>query len=47
MKSSTETKHHGILPLLMSMAGTRLELAAIDIEAHARATFAALMMLPA
>ena len=34
---------HGILPLLMSMIGTRLELAAIDVEAHVQATLAVLM----
>jgi uncharacterized membrane protein YqjE len=39
-----EATHPGILPLLMSMAGTRLELAVLDMEAHAQATFAALMM---
>ena len=43
-QSGTEARHHGILPLLMSMAGTRLELAAIDIESHAQATLTALMM---
>lgn len=33
----------GILPLLMSMIGTRLELAAIDFESHVQATLAALV----
>jgi uncharacterized membrane protein YqjE len=40
---SEPATRHGILPLLMSMIGTRLELAAIDVEAHLQATFAALM----
>lgn len=34
---------HRILPLLMSMIGTRLELAAIDTEAHIRATLTAML----
>ena len=44
MKSSIEEPQRGVLPLLISMVGTRLELAAIDVEAHAQKTFAALMM---
>lgn len=42
-QSGTETSQRGILPLLMSMVGTRLELAAIDLESNVQATFAALM----
>jgi uncharacterized membrane protein YqjE len=34
---------HGVLPLLASMLGTRLELAALDIEAHLQATLGALI----
>ena len=33
----------GVLPLLMSMLGTRLELAALDVEAHVQATLVVLM----
>jgi len=33
----------GILPLLMSMIGTRVELAAIDTEAHVRGTVVAML----
>ena len=33
----------GILPLLLSMLGTRLELAAIDVESHVKSTLAAFM----
>ena len=33
----------GVLPLLMSMISTRVELAAIDTEAHVKATVAALL----
>jgi uncharacterized membrane protein YqjE len=33
----------GILPLLVSMFGARLELASIDVEAHLQATLAVLM----
>ena len=37
--------HHerGILPLLMAIIGTRVELAAIDTEAHVQKTLAAMM----
>jgi uncharacterized membrane protein YqjE len=35
---------HGLLPLLASMLGTRLELAALDIETHLRATLLALIV---
>jgi uncharacterized membrane protein YqjE len=34
---------HGVLPLLASMLGTRLELAALDIEAHLQATLLTLI----
>lgn len=43
-QTETVTKQRGVWPVLMSMMGTRLQLAAIDIEARAEATFAALMM---
>jgi uncharacterized membrane protein YqjE len=33
----------GILPLLLSMFHTRLELAAVDVESHVQATLLALM----
>ena len=33
----------GVLPLLMSMFGTRLELAALDVEAHVQATLVVMM----
>jgi uncharacterized membrane protein YqjE len=38
-----EPHNHGVLPLLISMLGTRLELAAIDAEAHVRATLSAML----
>jgi len=38
-----ESHPRKILPLLMSMIGTRLELAAIDTEAHVAETMAAIM----
>jgi uncharacterized membrane protein YqjE len=34
---------HGILPVLASMLGTRLELAAFDVESHVQATLVALV----
>jgi uncharacterized membrane protein YqjE len=44
MNASTESvTGRGVLPLLTSMIGTRLELAAIDLEAHVQATLAALL----
>jgi uncharacterized membrane protein YqjE len=41
-KMDTPTRH-GVLPLLASMLGTRLELAALDIEAHLQATLLTLI----
>ena len=38
-----EVRERGILPLLMSMISTRVELAAIDTEAHVQATVAAIL----
>ncbi len=38
-----EVRRHGVLPLLMSMIGTRVELAAIDLETHLQATLAAIL----
>ena len=38
-----ETRERGILPLLMSMIGTRVELAALDTEAHVQATLSAML----
>jgi uncharacterized membrane protein YqjE len=44
MNAGIEEPHdRRILPLLLSMLGTRAELAAIDAEAHVQATFAAMM----
>ena len=43
-QSETVATQRGVFPVLLSMLGTRLQLAAIDIEARAEATFAALMM---
>jgi uncharacterized membrane protein YqjE len=45
MNTQTETvpTDRGLLPLLMSMVGTRLELAAIDVDAHAQATLRAVL----
>jgi uncharacterized membrane protein YqjE len=44
MNGETETlPERGVLPLLMSMISTRVELAAIDTEAHVKATAAALL----
>ena len=40
---SAHVTGHGPLALLMSMLGTRLELAAIDVESHVQATLVALM----
>lgn len=41
--TSEPVSKHGIAPLLMSMIGTRLELAAIDVESHLQATLASLL----
>jgi uncharacterized membrane protein YqjE len=38
-----EVHERGILPLLMSMISTRVELAAIDTEAHVKATLSAIL----
>ena len=38
-----DNHERGILPLLMSMIGTRVELAAIDTESHIQKTLAAMM----
>lgn len=44
MNDQTGTLHErGMLPLLISMISTRLELAAIDTEAHVKATVTALL----
>jgi uncharacterized membrane protein YqjE len=44
MITGTDTPpRHGILPLLASMLATRLELAALDIEAHLQTTLLALI----
>jgi len=44
MNGDTGTLHErGVLPLLMSMISTRVELAAIDTEAHVKATITALL----
>jgi uncharacterized membrane protein YqjE len=40
---STPAQDHGVLPLLMSMIGTRIELAAIDAETHLQATLSAML----
>ena len=40
---SDDVTKRGVLRLLTSMLGTRLELAAIDVESHVQATFVALM----
>src|SRR6187399_2697688 len=40
---SANLTDHSPLRLLMSMLGTRLELAAIDVESHVQATLVALM----
>jgi uncharacterized membrane protein YqjE len=42
---ATDTQERGVLPLLMSMIGTRLELAAIDTEAHVQATLSAMLAM--
>jgi uncharacterized membrane protein YqjE len=39
-----ETREHRVLPLLLSMISTRVELAAIDAEAHVQSTFVAMMV---
>lgn len=44
MQSTTATKERGLLTILMSMIGTRLELLATDIESHAQATLSALLL---
>jgi uncharacterized membrane protein YqjE len=45
MNIETETAtRQGVLPLLTSMLGTRLELAALDIETHVQATLTALIV---
>ena len=41
--SPVDNHERGILPLLMSMIGTRVELAAIDTEAHVQETVVAVM----
>lgn len=38
-----DSRERGVLPLLMSMISTRVELAAIDTEAHVQATLSALL----
>jgi uncharacterized membrane protein YqjE len=44
MNTQAEGIHErGVLPLLMSMISTRAELAAMDTEAHVRATLSAVM----
>jgi len=42
---ATDTQERGVLPLLISMIGTRLELAAIDTEAHVQATLSAMLAM--
>jgi uncharacterized membrane protein YqjE len=44
MNAHADPHEHRVLPLLMSMVRTRLELAAIDTEAHVAATLSALLM---
>jgi uncharacterized membrane protein YqjE len=41
--ASGHARRQGVLPLVWSMLGTRVELAAIDIEAHLQATLVALL----
>lgn len=43
MSTQAGAPEHTVLPLLMSMIGTRLELAAIDTEAHVQATLSAML----
>jgi len=44
MNARSETvSGRGVLPLLTSMLGTRLELAALDVEAHVQATLVVFM----
>jgi uncharacterized membrane protein YqjE len=42
--SAEEAREPGVLPLLMSMISTRVELAATDAEAHVRATLSAMLV---
>jgi uncharacterized membrane protein YqjE len=43
MQDLEQKPDRGVLPLLLSMISTRLELAAIDVEAHLQATLAAML----
>jgi uncharacterized membrane protein YqjE len=43
MQDSETTHDRGVLPLLLSMISTRVELAAIDVEAHLQATLVAML----
>ena len=42
---ASDAQEHGVLPLLISMIGTRMELAAIDTETHVQATLSAMLSL--
>jgi uncharacterized membrane protein YqjE len=44
MQTATVTTDRGLLHILLSMVGTRLELAAIDVETHAQATLNAMLL---
>lgn len=43
MQHSQPPHDRGLLPLLLSMISTRLELASIDVEAHLQSTLAAVL----
>ena len=42
MQDSEPTHDRGVLPLILSMISTRLELASIDVEAHLQSTLVAM-----